>query len=126
MIKLLRSYLFWTYERGSFHYDVMVTLILAFLFLGPRFIDFKARPVETITLNPSEVLVKESGTTASGKIFVYQVRAEDMQDATTDSDRQAAILRVIEPISGNVTLQRFEPVRDDKGKITAYNAWVVR
>src|SRR6185312_15385096 len=98
--KIIHGYLFWTYERGSFHYDVMVTLILAFLFIGPRFIDFKARPVETITLNPSEVLVKESGTTASGKIFVYQVRAEDMQGATTDSDRQAAILRVIEPISG--------------------------
>ena len=41
-------------------------------------------------------------------------------------DGHAAILRVIEPISGNVTLQRFEPVRDAKGKITAYNAWVAR
>ena len=32
-MKVLRSYFFWTYERGSFHYDVMVTLILLFLFL---------------------------------------------------------------------------------------------
>ena len=31
MFKLLRSYIFWTYERGSLHYDVMVTLILLFL-----------------------------------------------------------------------------------------------
>lgn len=126
MIKLLRSYLFWTYERGSFHYDVMVTLILLFLFVGPRFIDFKARPVETVTLDPSEVLVKEAGTTEAGKIFVYQIRAQDLEGATTDSDRQAAILNLIEPISGHVTLRHYEPVRDAKGKITAYNAWALR
>jgi len=52
-MKLLRSYLFWTYERGSFHYDVMVTLILLFLFLAPRFIDFKDKPVETVALQSS-------------------------------------------------------------------------
>jgi hypothetical protein len=126
MMKILRSYLFWTYQRGSFHYDVMVTLILLFLFLGPRFIDFKARPVETLTLAPSEVLVKEAGTTEAGKIFVYQIRAQDLPGATTDSERQAAILSVIEPISGHVTLRRYEPVRDAKGKIVSYNAWVLR
>ncbi len=49
------------YERGSFHYDVMVTLILLFLFVAPRFIDFKDRPVETVALHASEVLVKEAG-----------------------------------------------------------------
>ena len=126
MIKLLRSYLFWTYQRGSFHYDVMVTLILIFLFVGPRFIDFKDKPVETVALQSSEVLVKAAGATDEGNLFLYQIRAEDMRGAATDSDRQAAILRVIEPMSGAVTLQRYEPVRDAKGKIIAYNAWVLR
>lgn len=126
MIKLLRNYLFWTYERGSFHYDIMVTLILLFLFLAPRFIDFKDKPVETVALQSSEVLVKEAGTNEDGSLFVYQIRAEDMHGAATDSDRQAAILRVIEPISGEVTLERYEPVRDAHGNVVAYNAWVVR
>ena len=126
MRKLLRNYLFWTYERGSFHYDVMVTLILLFLFLGPRFIDFKDKPVETVALQSSEVLVKEAGTSDQGSLFIYQVRAEDMHGATTDSDRRAAILRVVEPISGEVTLQRYEPVHDTHGKVIAWNAWVLR
>jgi hypothetical protein len=104
----------------------MVTLILLFLFVGPRFIDFKARPVETLTLAPSEVMVKEAGTTEAGKIFLYQIRAQDLPTVTTESDRQAAILSVIEPISGHVTLRRYEPVRDAKGKILSYNAWVLR
>ncbi len=126
MGKILRSYLFWTYERGSFHYDIMVTLILLFLFVGPRFIDFKDKPVETVALQSSEVLVKEAGTTDNGSLFIYQIRAEDMRGAATDSERQAAILRLIEPISGEVTLQRYEPIHDAQGKTIAYNAWVLR
>jgi len=62
MFKLLRSYIFWSYERGSVHYDVMVSAILIFMFLSPRFIDFKDKPVETVALHASEVLVKEAGT----------------------------------------------------------------
>lgn len=130
MGKILRSYLFWTYERGSFHYDIMVTLILLFLFVSPRFIDYKDKPVETVALQSSEVLVKTTGVNREnndeGAAFVYQIRAEDLTGATTESDRRAAILQLIEPISGEVTLERYEPVRDAQGKIIAYNAWVVR
>ena len=42
MLRLIKSYLFWTYQRGTFHYDVMVTAILIFMFLTPHFIDFLA------------------------------------------------------------------------------------
>jgi hypothetical protein len=124
--KVIKSYFFWTYERGSMHYDVMVTLILIFMFLSPRLFDFKDRPVETVALHASEVLVKEAGTSGDSSRFMYQVRADDMQGATTDDERRAAILRVVEPISGEVTLERYEPVRDVQGKVIAYNAWVLR
>ena len=30
--EILMSYFYWTYPRGGFHYDVMVTLILLFIF----------------------------------------------------------------------------------------------
>jgi hypothetical protein len=33
---------------------------------------------------------------------------------------------VVEPISGEVTLERYEPVLDSQHKVVAYNAWVVR
>lgn len=127
MFKLIRSYIFWSYERGSFHYDVMVTAILVFMFVSPHFINYNDKPVETVALHASEVLVKEAGTTSSGSSrFMYQVRADDIGSAKTDAERQAAILRIIEPISGEVTLERYEPVRDAQGKIVAYNAWVLR
>ena len=130
MFKTLRSYFWLTYERGSFHYDVMVTIILIFLFVGPRFIDFKDRPVETVALHSSEVLVKEAGTTDGASRFIYQVRADDIEraamGATTDAAIRDAIIRIIEPIAGEVTLERYQPVRDANGRIIAYDAWITR
>ncbi|MDR3745259.1 MAG: hypothetical protein P4K80_03915 [Acidobacteriaceae bacterium] len=129
MGKLLRSYFFWTYERGSIHFDIMVTLILLFLFVSPHFINFKDRPVETVALQGSEVLVKEAGHRGSSSVFIYQIRSDQAGGPTSsqsEDERDEAILRVVEPISGEVTLDHAEPVLDAHGKVVAYNAWVVR
>jgi hypothetical protein len=129
MGKLLRSYFFWTYERGSFHYDVLVTLILIFLFVSPHVINYNERPVETVALSSSEVLVKEAGRSGASSRFIFQIRSDEQggpQPGQSDDERRAAILRVVEPISGEVTLERYEPVLDTHGKVVAYNAWVVR
>ncbi len=126
MPKLLRSYLFWTYQRGSFHYDVMVTLILLFLFISPHLINFRDRPTENLGIHNSEVLVTGTRMTPNGMEFRYEIRADDLRSAATDDQREDAMLRIIEPIAGDVTLERWEPVRDSTGKLIAYNAWVIR
>ena len=125
-MKLLRNYFFWAYDRGSFHYDVMVTLIILFVFVSPHYINFKDKPVPTIPLNSSEVLVKEAGTVGTDTRFIYEIRAEDLNGATSDDDIRAAILRVIEPMSGYVTLQSYKPINDATGKLVAYDATVLR
>ena len=125
-MNLLRSYFFWTYERGSFHYDIMVTLILIFLFVSPRFIDFKDRPVQQVPLQHSEVLVKAVGGSAQEAQFVYEIRVDDLHGARTDAEMRTAILNVVEPIAGDVTLQKYAPVVDTKGHIVAYDATVLR
>ncbi len=126
MGKLFKSYIFWTYQRGSFHYDVMVTAILLFLFVTPHFIDFRDRPVETVALHASEVLVKEAGIRGGASRFLFQIRADDIGNAHTDPELKAAFLRVIEPISGEVALDGYEPVKDSSGHVVAYNVWVLR
>jgi hypothetical protein len=130
MIRLLRSYLFWTYERGSVHYDVMVSLILVFLFVSPRFIDYGDKPVATVPLRDTEVLVKSAGSNGLKNQFIYEIRATQAHGYPnpnqSEDDRRAAILRVVEPISGEVTLDHYEPVQDVKGKVVAYDAWVLR
>ncbi len=126
MFKMIRNYIFWAYERGSFHYDIMVTAILVFMFVSPHFINYNDKPVETVALHASEVLVREAGTSGGNSRFIYQVRAEDMGAVSTDAERRAAIIRLVEPISGEVTVERYEPIRNSQGKVIAYNAWVIR
>jgi hypothetical protein len=116
----IRSYIWWTHERGSMHYDVMVTLILAFIFLAPYWINFKDKPVER-TPHPSEVVVSPDGQSG----FIYEVPAS----AVTGRDEgavEADLLRVIEPIAGEVEITSYEKVRDNKGRVVGYRVKVVR
>lgn len=126
MLKLMHGYFWWTYERGSLHYDVMVTVILIFIFVSPHFIDYKDRPVTTVATHASEVLVREAGAVGDSSRFLYQIRREDMHGAVTDYERRQAILNVVEPISGEVSIEKYEPVTDASGRVIAYNAWVLR
>jgi hypothetical protein len=125
-MKILRKYIFWTYERGSFHYDVMVTLILLFLFVSPRFIDFKDKPVREVPLQHSEVLVKSERGSGNEAQFIYEIRVDDLHGATTDAQLHDAILNVVEPIAGEVTLEKYTPVVDSKGHVVAYDATILR
>jgi hypothetical protein len=125
-MNILRRYIFWTYERGSFHYDVMVTLILLFLFVSPRFIDFNDKPAAALPLHSSEVLIREQDSRSGGARFVYEIRAEDLHGAATDAEKRTAILRIVEPIAGDVTLESYSPVLDTKSHVIAYDATILR
>jgi hypothetical protein len=123
MKKTLGTYLWWTQERGSFHYDVMVTLILAFIFVTPHLWNYGDRPSPRGTA-PAEVLVK----TESPDHFVYQINASQIhpKDNGGSGDLQAALLQHVEAISGDVVLDRYEAERDSSGKVAAYKVWAHR
>ena len=117
--RTIKGYIFWTYERGSFHYDVMVTLILAFIFLAPRFVNFKDQPAEHLP-HPTGISFVEEGNR-----LIYQVDAS-VVDAQDEAMVRNNLLHVIEPISGRVTLLSTEPLRDSGGRIVAYRAVAVK
>ena len=112
----IRGYIWWMYPRGSVHYDIMVTLILAFIFLAPIWINFRDKP-QPRPLKQTEVLVKPDGNG-----FVYTVDAGAVLPAE-DAQLRDELLRVIEPVAGEVRIQRVEAVRDTKGKTVAYKVW---
>lgn len=118
--KTLKSYLWWTHARGSVHYDVMVTLILAFIFLAPLKIDFHDRPVSR-TVQRAEVAVSSDG--ANG--FVYRVPATAVA-GSTDQEISDSLQRIIEPITGAVEITKIEKVRDKNGRVNEYRAWAER
>jgi hypothetical protein len=97
----------------------MVTLILAFIFLTPASW-FRDKPLAKAP-HQTEVAVTSDG--ADG--FVYRVAASAVQGRDEDEIRQS-LLRIIEPIAGEVELTRVEPVRDKSGHVTEYRAWISR
>jgi hypothetical protein len=44
--EILKSYFYWTYPRGCFHYDVMVTLILAVHFCNAALVELRRQAVK--------------------------------------------------------------------------------
>jgi hypothetical protein len=115
--RTIKGYLFWTYERGSFHYDVMVTLILVFIFLAPRFINFQDQPTEHLPHQTGLFFTEE------GNQLIYQVDAS-IVDAQDEAAVSKNLVGVIQPISGRVTIVSREALRDSSGHIVAYRAVV--
>ena len=115
----IRSYIWWTYERGSVPYDVMVTLILAFIFVTPLYLNFKDKPVERVPHQTAVVVYRD------GESLVYQIDAAAIH-GSDDASIRRDLLRVIEPISGEADIDRYEAVHDARGHVSAYKVWVSR
>ena len=118
--RTIRGFILWAHERGSVQYDVMVTLILIFVFLSPRYINFNDHPVDR---NPPSSAVMVYTDNAGG--WVYQVDARAIHSGDEFSLRQQ-FLRIIEPVSGEISISRYEKVTDKNGKVVAYKIWVER
>ena len=119
---MVKNYIFWKYNRGSFHYDVMVTLILLFIFVTPHLWSYHDHPVAD-NLAPTTVLVRPTG---SG--VIYEIPADQVHPATgvLAGGMQAPLTLAIAPVSGPVVVDRWEPLKDDSGKVTAYKVWAHR
>jgi hypothetical protein len=116
--RTIRGYILWSYERGSLHYDIMVTLILLFVFVSPHFINFKDKPVER-NPHPTGVVVMPDG---EGR-FVYQIQASAVNTGA-GADVTEQLEQIIEPISGAVSITKVEAVKDASGRVQSYKVWV--
>ena len=118
--RTIRGYVLWSYERGTLHYDIMVTLILIFVFFSPYWINFKDKPVQR-NPHPTGVIV----TSDEHGGLLYQIEAAAVTPGDDPSVRDQ-LLHIIEPISGEVSLVRYESVQDKRGRVEAYRVWVHR
>jgi hypothetical protein len=124
MNRILKSYFYWTYRRGSFHYDVMVTLILAFIFLTPHLWDYGDKPsVLEFPTHPISV------TSDGGRGLIISVEASDVNvpAAAPDSVVKKALRKAVEPVAGDaVTVERWELSRDQNGNPVEWKVWAHR
>lgn len=114
MNKLLRSYLYWTYPRGNIHYDVMVTLILLFIFVTPQFWDFGDKPSRVPGPSHPIQVASDGSRTLLVTISDIDVRAPA---SASDSEMRRVLRKAIEPVTGDaVSVLRWETATDDDGK----------
>ena len=116
----IRSYILWSHERGSIQYDVMVTLILLFVFFSPKVINFKDKPIDR-TRQQTGVTVTADGHGG----LIYQVDAQAIT-ANNDTAIRSQLLQIIESISGEVTISSYETQRDKSGRVQGYKVFVQR
>jgi hypothetical protein len=91
-----KKILFWSYDRGTWQYDVMCVLILAFVFLAPNSA-FRNRPHSPVVVSADEV------STSGGPSIE--------QDIARHLSRQYGY---------EVTVSSIEPMMDGNGTIRYY------
>jgi hypothetical protein len=124
MKKILKSYFYWTYARGSFHYDVLVTLILLFVFITPHLWNYGDTASSAIGIqHPIQVVGNERG-------FIVTVAAADvaLDLHTTASKAQIkkALRKAVEPVTGDaVFVDDWQTVVGADGQ-PAWRVWAHR
>ena len=125
--QVLLSYFYWTYSRGSLHYDVMVTLILLFIFLSPQI------PGWTYGDKPSPVggpqhPIQVIGNDGQGVIVTVQAEDVKLDLKTTEPDAvvKKTLRRAIEPVTGDdLFVTHWETATDDQGH-AIWKVWAHR
>jgi hypothetical protein len=125
--QILLSYFYWTYSRGSLHYDVMVTAILLFIFLSPQIPGWsygdKPSPIGG-PLHPIQVI----GNDGQGVIVTVQASDVSLDLHTTASNAvvKKALRKAIEPVTGDdVFVVHWETATDAEGH-AVWKVWAHR
>jgi hypothetical protein len=108
----LKRFLLWDHSRGSWQYDVMVGLILAFIFLTPREF-FRDQP------RPRNIMMVSTGSGESSYFLEKHLLAEANP---TDLLVRAEKLIRAQADGKNVTIERVEPVFGGDQELRGYFA----
>jgi hypothetical protein len=120
---ILKSYFYWTYSRGSFHYDVMVTLILLFIFITPHLWNYGDKPSSSAGLRHPIQLTGDGG---HGMIVTVQASDVNVPAGASDAAVKKALRQAILPVSGDaVVVERWETTTDAQGNV-AWKIWAHR
>lgn len=125
--QILKSYFYWTYPRGCFHYDVLVTLILLFIFLTPHIPGWSYGDKPSSIAGPQHPMQVVSN---DGHGMIVTVSASDVNlDLGTTASKQAvkkALRKAIEPVTGDaVFVDDWQTVTDAQGNV-AWKVWAHR
>jgi hypothetical protein len=117
--QILSKTFFWSYERGTWPYDIAVILILVFVLLTPRNW-FRDKPASGAPVSPGQVqLISQEGNR-----LTYRVDARILAPPTKlalQNDLHTALQEALPELhNGSFSIAKIEPVRDEQGTVIAY------
>ena len=125
---VIQRTVFWSYDRGTWPYDVLVGAIVLFVFFSPR-AWFNDQAQVTPALQAGHVLLQKSD--ASTGLESYRVEFNLLVPAprSTELERRAHDLlqKNVEELRGQrFQVQSIEPVVSADGTVQYYEIWVKR
>jgi hypothetical protein len=126
--RILSRTFFWSYERGTWQYDVAVVLILIFVLLTPRGW-FRDQPQVGMPAAPEQVqllLFSDRGHRQEYRIDA-RVLAPPEQTSALQNELHQALQRALPDLrNGRFSITNIEAVRDEKGTVIAYEVEIRR
>jgi hypothetical protein len=110
----VKRFLLWDYPRASWQYDVMVALILAFVFLTPRTLFRDQRRVSSIVELPS----------GKGRSFMVE---PGLLESVPDAERNARVDDILRSRFGQIgVIEKVEPILNPEQELTGYMVFTHR
>ena len=120
--QILARTFFWSYERGTWQYDVAVILILIFVLLTPH-TWFRDQPQVGMPVDQQQVqllLFSDDGHRQEYRVDA-RVLAPPEQTPTLQNELHQALQRALPDLrNGRFSITKIEPVRNENGTVIAY------
>ena len=123
----IKNIILWSYERGTWQYDVLCLLIIGTIFLVPSryFGDRDRASVQTVRTNNIGVIASESGET------VREVAVSDLKVFLDEQNKPELMLRPQEALSlylhdklkQDLTVIKVEPYMNSLKGEAGYKVW---
>ena len=111
----LKRFILWDYPRASWQYDVIVGVILAFIFLTPRSW-FRDQP-----RTPQVSLVALLGAGHGNNVFWIE---PELLAGVPEDQRLTKLAGILKNRTGKThAISRLEPVLDSEGEVKGYMAF---
>jgi len=114
---------FWSYERGTWQYDMAVAGITLFVLFSPLFIHFNDQP--PVGPPPSQALI-ELRSMSAGQIATYRVDARllasPIRTPELEHDLHETVQRNVADLhQGRFEILRIEPIRGEGDTVAYYD-----
>ena len=114
---------FWSYERGTWQYDIAVVGIASFVLFSPFLIPYNDQP--PVGPPPSPAMI-ELRKVEAGQIATYRVDARllasPVRTPELEHDLHATVQKNVQDLrQGRFEILRIEPIRGEGGTVAYYD-----